>query len=92
MPHEGKITEVPFARIAAAQRDLKEEIEAVNWLLQHLAEDLEEPSPTRKAIARRAAWTDILGLARWEGAFEVASLLEDAMQTLGEPPADRRRH
>ena len=91
MTSDGKVKEVPFTEHARELRELREEIAAVNWLLIHAAERLSPVSPTAKAIGRRAAWQEILQLARWEGAEEVAALLEEARQSLGpDLPADTR--
>jgi hypothetical protein len=79
----GKVREVPFAERARVHREQRAEREAVNWLLAHMAEDLPPDSATAKAITRRASWREILQLAQWEGAFEVATLLEEAASTLG---------
>lgn len=80
---DGKIREVPFAEIARTHREQRAEREAVNWLLAHMAEDLPPESAAAKAIGRRATWGQVLQLARWEGAFEVAALLEEAVAALG---------
>ncbi|MFA5517169.1 MAG: hypothetical protein WDA20_12860, partial [Desulfuromonadales bacterium] len=70
---------------------LREEIAAVNWLLVHLSEELPPASPAALAVARGAAWREILALAQWQGADELVALLEEALPTLGpELPPDTR--
>lgn len=80
---DDKVREVPFAEISRVQREQRAEREAVNWLLGHMAEELPPESATAKAIERRASWREILQLAQWEGYFEVATLLEEAVSALG---------
>jgi hypothetical protein len=75
--------EIPIAEIARAHREQQAEREAVNWLLAQMAEDLPCESATYKALARHDSWRVVLQMAQWEGFFEVASLLEEAAQTLG---------
>ncbi|BCR04020.1 hypothetical protein DESUT3_10890 [Desulfuromonas versatilis] len=82
MGDQGKIREVPFAERAAVRSEVRQEIEAVRWLLEAMRERLPAQSATAKAIERRAPWREILQFARWEECFEVAGLLEDAIATL----------
>ncbi|MBE0598028.1 MAG: hypothetical protein IH614_12230 [Desulfuromonadales bacterium] len=92
MPGDNNIKEVPFAALAEARREMQQEIAAVNWLLEHLAELLPPDSPTGKAISRQAPWRELLLLARWEGNEEIAAVLEEALENLGSelPPEVRR--
>ncbi len=75
--------EISMAEIARAHREQQAEREAVNWLLAHMAEDLPPDSATYKALAPRDSWRVVLQMAHWEGFFEVSSLLEEALETLG---------
>ncbi len=83
MGERGKIREVPFAELGTVRQEVHEETKAVNWLLNTLAERLQDDSATAKAIRRSAPWRETLRFARWEGVLEVVDLLEDAIHTLG---------
>lgn len=87
---DGNIREVPFAEMARAHREQRAERDAVNWLLVHMAEDLSPESAVAKAVQRRSTWRQVLELARWEGTFEVAALLEEAVAALGPEILDER--
>lgn len=83
MASDNKIRHVPFAQRTAEVREIREEIEAVNWLLRNLRKLLPPRSATGRAIDREATWGEILRFARWEEAWDVVGLLEDAFETLG---------
>ncbi len=82
--------EISIADIARVHREQQAEREAVNWLLAHMAEDLPCESATYKALARRDPWRVVLQMAQWEGFFEVVSLLEEAVETLGPEALEER--
>ncbi len=82
MADQNKIREVPFAERTAVRAEVRQEIEAVFWLLEAMLDRLPADSATARAIARRAPWREILKFARWEQCFEAAGLLEDAIRTL----------
>lgn len=78
-----KVRHVPFAERTAVAREVREEVEAVRWLLRNLRRLLPAASAAGRAIDRDATWGEILRLARWEEDWEVVGLLEDAFETLG---------
>ncbi len=80
---------IPFAQLSATEQEIREEIEAVRWLLHNLRRILPPESATSRAIDRDATWGEILRFARWEECWDVVGLLEDAFETLGpELPED----
>jgi len=83
MVDRDKIREVPFAEKAVVRQEIQEEIDAVNWLLLKCCKELPKESPTAKAVKREATWEEILNLARWEGAWEIMELLEEARVDIG---------
>jgi|GEM_PF-2879670 len=83
MVDRDKVREVPFAEKAAVRQEVQEEIDAVNWLLRKCCRQLATDSATVKAIRREATWEEILNLARWEEAWEVTELLEEARVDIG---------
>ncbi len=85
-----KVRCVPFAELTKLQGEVDREVDAVNWLLRHMAENLPEAAPTAKAVQRAAPWEEILQIARWDGNLEIAALLEDALKTLFSDGSFRR--
>ncbi len=80
---QSNVTHVPFAERTAERREMLAEAAAVDWLLGHYCRQLPTDSATRAAVTRRAGWKQILRIARWEGAEDVAGLLQDALDALG---------
>ena len=80
---QNNVTQVPFAERTAERRELLAEAAAVDWLLDHYCRQLPQGSATRSAVARGARWEETLRIARWEGAEDVAGLLQEALDVLG---------
>ena len=90
MEKGNKVREIPFRERALRLREIKAEVEAVEWLLRQLAGNLPAECPTALAIRRHSPWREILAYAWADEAFEVVGLLQDAIPILGpEMPSER---